>query len=73
MSHMISDNEAELHAFAQKLGLKRSWFHRDHYDISQSKKQEALALGAQDVTIRWAVKFMMEKRRGKRNGSQNQN
>lgn len=32
-AHMIADNLEELHAMANLIGLKRSWFERDHYDI----------------------------------------
>jgi hypothetical protein len=51
-SHMTSDTPEELHAMADKLGLKRSWFqpHRrpgfQHYDLTPSKRARALALGA---------------------------
>lgn len=52
MCHMWADTEDELHAFAAKLGLKRSWFQQPpkaswkHYDISLSVKASALRLGA---------------------------
>lgn len=50
------DDVAELHAFAEQIGLKRSWFQakgwpRDHYDVTDSKRQEAIAAGA--VAITW--------------------
>jgi hypothetical protein len=48
--HLIADNEAELHSFAAKLGLKREWYqnHRiqPHYDITASKRAKAIELGA---------------------------
>ena len=32
--HMATDGELdELHAFAARLGLRRRWFQRDHYDL----------------------------------------
>lgn len=52
MCHLWADSEAELHAFAARLGLKRSWFQQPpkaswkHYDISLSVKAKALQLGA---------------------------
>lgn len=52
MCHMWADNEAELHAFAAMLGLKRAWFQQppkaswQHYDISLSIKKRALEMGA---------------------------
>lgn len=55
MCHMLADSEAELHAFAARLGLKRRWFQPlswPHYDLSQSKRAEAVRLGAVPVTQR---------------------
>jgi hypothetical protein len=52
MCHMWADDEAELHAFASRLGLQRRWFQEPpkaswkHYDISLGVKKEALAAGA---------------------------
>lgn len=34
---------ANLHAMASALGLKRHWFHRDHYDIPKSRIAEITA------------------------------
>lgn len=50
--HLTADSTEELHAFAAELGLRREWFQpgstpsRDHYDVSTSKRQQAIALGA---------------------------
>jgi len=47
----------ELHAFAARLGLRRSWFqgppaHRHpHYDVTSSKRALAIKLGATPVSI----------------------
>jgi hypothetical protein len=52
MCHMWADSVDELHAFAARLGLKRTWFQCppkaswEHYDISLGVKAKALALGA---------------------------
>lgn len=52
MCHLWADTADELHAFAAKLGLRRSWFQCppkaswEHYDISLAKKVEALRNGA---------------------------
>jgi hypothetical protein len=60
-SHMVSTtDEAELHAFAARLMLKRSWFQsRDrgnascaHYDITPPKRALAVRLGAREATAR---------------------
>lgn len=34
--HLISDdpNDAELHAFAKKVGLRCWWYQHDHYDVT---------------------------------------
>lgn len=52
MSHMIGSDEDELHAFALKLNLRRSWYQGDHYDIAKMKREKAIALGAVPITLR---------------------
>jgi hypothetical protein len=60
--HLQADTEAELHEFAQRLGLKRSWFqaHRRpefaHYDLTSGKRSAALGMGAIAETAREAAK-----------------
>lgn len=52
-SHLASDvSLEELHAFAERAGLKRWRFHRDHYDVSQSLYDEMIAVGAAAVSCR---------------------
>jgi hypothetical protein len=56
MCHMLADTEIELDEMARKLGLKLEWKQgskRDkgfgslvHYDISKSKRAQAISLGA---------------------------
>jgi Protein of unknown function (DUF4031) len=60
--HMVSDqDEAELHAFADRLGLKRAWAQlrpkasAAHYDLTPSKRLLAIRLGAVEVTDRELV------------------
>jgi len=58
-SHLTADTKAELHRFAASLGLRRDWFQDDdlpgslpggwHYDVTDSVRRRALALGAQPV------------------------
>ena len=49
--HMATDGSfAELHAFAARLGLRRAWFQRDHYDLPPHGRAAAVALGAEEVT-----------------------
>ena len=62
--HLQADTPDELHAFAARLGLKRTWFQprptrpeRAHYDVTGSKRDEAIYLGAipeavEDGTVR---------------------
>lgn len=55
MSHMIADTPEELHAMAEKIGVKRKWFqdHRvPHYDICQNKRVKAIENGAVVVATR---------------------
>jgi hypothetical protein len=53
-SHLIADDRDELHDFAARLGLRRSWFQdhptRWHYDVTDSVRTRAIALGAQPIT-----------------------
>jgi hypothetical protein len=64
MSHMISDNEEELHAMAKQIGVARRWFQGDHYDITQSCKALALKLGAVQITWRQASHMTCNRRFG---------
>jgi hypothetical protein len=59
------DDLEELHVFAACIGLRRSWFqdqpwpraHYDvHYDVTDSKRQQAIAAGAVLVTWRDAAR-----------------
>lgn len=49
---MIADTVDELHALAARIGLKRSWFQGDHYDLVPSKRAAALAAGATELPRR---------------------
>lgn len=55
-AHLTADTLEELHAFAARLGLRRSWFQADdrhpHYDLAPSKHSFALELGAMFVPAR---------------------
>lgn len=54
MSHMLSDDEAEIHAMAAKIGVDRRWYQGDHYDIALSKRALAILFGAVEITWRQA-------------------
>jgi hypothetical protein len=53
--HMIADNEAELHQLAYAIGMKRTWFQAPpkasfpHYDLTESRRERAVQLGAQSL------------------------
>lgn len=58
-SHLQADSLEELHAFAARLGLKREWFQTkpgrpelDHYDVTESKRLQAIEMGAVAETWR---------------------
>lgn len=54
--HLIADDLDELHSFAAKLGLKREWFQnhtiQPHYDITASKREQAIKLGAKSISTK---------------------
>lgn len=52
MCHMIADTLDELHAMAGRIGLQRNWFQpvsSAHYDLSKSRRAEAIRLGAVEL------------------------
>ena len=68
-SHLTADTTEELHAFAERLGVPRRGFHhnperpwKDHYDLPEWKREEAIELGAQAITRREATARMRAKR-----------
>ena len=60
-SHMVSDTSfADLHYFASMIGIKRHFFHNDHYDITEEQYEKALNAGAKTVTSKELVKRMIK-------------
>jgi hypothetical protein len=56
--HMFADTPIELHTFAARLGLKRSWFQNSklpHYDLTRNKREKAILLGAKAISTRMAL------------------
>lgn len=57
--HLFSDaGDDELHAFAERIGMKRAWFQAKsvpHYDLTPSRRKCAVACGAVEVDRRQAV------------------
>jgi len=55
MCHMFADSLAELHAMADAIGMDRNWFQPlsfPHYDVSLSRRERAVNLGAVEVDRR---------------------
>lgn len=56
--HLWADSVEELHAFAGRLGMHRSWFQdKDlpHYDLTERRRPLAIMLGAVECDRRTAV------------------
>lgn len=66
MCHMLADTEGELHVMADRIGLRREWYQRDastpHYDVSLSRRAEAVRLGAREVGRTELVAIIRAKR-----------
>ena len=68
--HLTADTEEELHAFAARLGLRRSWYQRKgpndvgwHYDVTPNKRAQAVRLGAREVDHGFIARLMDHRRR----------
>ena len=58
-SHLVSDvSYDELHAFAERLGVPRRAFERDHYDIPAQRYADAVGAGAVEVSSREVVRLL---------------
>jgi hypothetical protein len=56
-SHLVSDESyEELHSFAARLGIPLRAFQGDHYDLPAYLRDDAIALGAEDVDARVLVR-----------------
>ena len=60
--HMYADTLPELHAMADRIGMKRAWFQHDrrlpHYDLVPARRKRAVELGAVEHSTRQMVDFM---------------
>lgn len=67
-SHLFADTHEELMRFSHMLGLVPHWIqhegtHREHFDLTESKRQDALSLGATPLRYPSEVgTFIREKR-----------
>jgi hypothetical protein len=70
MSHLMADTPEELREMAEKLGLTRYIQHpgtpKEHLDVSDSKRKEALGMGAVPMDGRQMVKIVQAKRDAER-------
>lgn len=65
--HMIADNTEELLRFAKSIGLKPQWIqfkgtYKEHFDLNTSKREKAIAAGAQSITTIDFIKIIKERR-----------
>jgi hypothetical protein len=70
--HMVTDGDIEeLHAFANKIGLKREWFqgppahNHPHYDLTESRQRAAVIAGAALVTSVQLVQILKKAQEAK--------
>lgn len=56
--HMQADTLDELHAMAERIGMRREWFQskpgrpwHDHYDLTRERRERAIEAGA--IPIGW--------------------
>ena len=63
MCHMLADSLDELHAMAEKIGMRRSWFQplsTPHYDLDQSARALAIKHGAIEIGRHRTVEIIRE-------------
>jgi hypothetical protein len=63
--HLVADSVDELHKFADRLGLKRSWFQHGtipHYDLTENMRRKAVKLGAIEIDRDQMVQFIRKNR-----------
>jgi hypothetical protein len=53
-AHLVADTVEQLHEFAARLGLRRSWFQDrpglPHYDVTEGMRWKAIRMGAVAIT-----------------------
>ena len=65
MCHMLADSVDELHAFAERIGMKREWYQpvsTPHYDLSLTKRLEAISKGAIEIDNKKVVEIVKKYR-----------
>ncbi len=66
MCHMVADSTVELLEMASKLGLKNGWIQsagtpKEHFDLSLTRRAEAVKLGAVEITSRDILAILKKK------------
>lgn len=67
MCHLLADTVEELHAMAERIGLRRDWFQSHgmpHYDICREKRQLAISAGAREIDRRHVGRLIRAWRAG---------
>lgn len=72
MCHMIADNDIELFAMANKIGVDLRWHQckgtwKSHFDICLSKRKLALRYGAVEITQRDLAMKLWNRRKNFKN------
>jgi len=65
---MVADSVEELHYFAGRMRLMRSWFQRGslpHYDLTKNMRFLAVKLGAIEIDAKMLVELMRKYRQRK--------
>lgn len=63
MCHLWSENQVELDAFALKINLKPEWKHKDHYDVAEGKRMQAIRYGAKEIDFQEMAKMATDQRK----------
>lgn len=68
-SHLLADTSEELHDFARRLGMRRSWAqhegsHREHYDLTDQRREVALGFGAVPITYPRGTAEVLRRKKG---------
>lgn len=64
--HMAADTSAELHAMAERIGMKPEWVQNpgtqtEHYDLVPTRRDLAVRYGAVELGVKEFVRRMREK------------
>jgi len=68
MCHMIADTPDELHAMAERIGMRRTWYQTrasfPHYDVAKGRREATIEAGAIDCDKYTFVRHMKRIKRG---------